>query len=668
MNSILAAILNGGILGALVAAAVWVGLRAVPRRALNASARYLVWWAALAAVVMLPLAFLRVVPPIRTSGASGRAANLARNIQAGRQAATQVPDRSLFEDAGVPSQVRERSSGLAFPLVVSAGAAWQWILTAWGAISAILLIRLTVSCILLERRKTRAIAAPPQLTAQIEAWLARRGGGRRHVRLACSPEIGSPMLAGLRRPAILIPERLIAELEEGELEQIGLHEAAHLVRRDDYALLAQRIVEALFAFHLVVRWITRQIDLEREIACDDVVVETIGLPRCYAACLTRMVELCGGVRAGVGESWAGTPAAGARSHLAKRVDRLLDGNRRAGTRHGKTRLAVAIGIVAGVALTAARAPGVIALAMPMVEAVEPVTLAPDISPAADPQSQAATPASPPQQAAATVSPSTVVAVTVQDPMNRFVAGLGKENFKVFEDGLEQEISEFSNENVPISAGIVLDASGSMRDKLDQSRAVTAQFLNAASLQDEFFLVRVKESPELVAAFTGDAWQIQNQLNLVQAGGGTALRDGIRRAIEEMKNARNPSRVLLVITEGEDNSSSISQEDLRNAARAANVQIYAFTFAALGASASRGSGLLRDIAEQSGGQQFAMDGLATQPGAAASVAVRNVYLLGYKSTNATQDGKYRSLRVEAAPPRGLPPLKINYRAGYYAPAR
>ena len=99
------------------------------------------------------------------------------------------------------------------------------------------------------------------------------------------------MVAGLRRPSILIPARLLDELEEAELDQIGLHEAAHLARRDDYALLFQRVIEALFALHPVVRWIARQIDLEREIACDDLVVEATGRPRSYASCLTRVVEL-----------------------------------------------------------------------------------------------------------------------------------------------------------------------------------------------------------------------------------------------------------------------------------------------------------------------------------------------------------------------------------------
>ena len=707
MNSILTAVLNGAATGALLAAVVWVGLRAAPRRVLNAAARYLVWWAALAAAVMLPLPYLRMSPrmspPSRTGGAAGRSGKPARNTAAGRQAGPRVHDQAAPVEAAWPTNAAVPSSRLSFPLVVAAGPGARWILTAWAAISAMMLVRLTVGCILLERRKTRAIGAPPHLTARIEEWLAGRAGARRHVRLVCSTEIGSPMLVGLRRPAIVIPERLIAELEEGELVQIGLHEAAHLVRRDDYALLVQRMVEALLACHPVVRWITRQIDLEREIACDDVVVEALGLPRSYAACLTRTVELCNGVRA----SWGGAPAAGARSHLARRVDRLLDRNREAGTRPGKVRLAAAIGVVGMLACMAARTTGAIALAMPAVEIADPATPGPAATLTEDPQptaeatasaaseasdtaeaasspQQAPSPQQPPppqlaatrsqqaatpQQAPVTVSPpAVVVSVTVQDPLNRYVTGLGKENFRVFEDGVEQEISAFSSENIPISAGIVVDTSGSMRNKLDPSRIVVEQFLGAASPQDEFFLVKFSASAELAAGFTSDVGQIQNQLSLEQARGGTALHDAIYRAIEEMKNARNPSRVLLVISDGDDNSSSLSQEDLRNAARTANVQIYAITFAAPDGTAGRGPAFLREIAEQSGGQQFIVDDLATLPRAAASVAVRNVYVLGYKSTNTAHDGKYRGLRVEAAPPKGIPPLKVRVRAGYYAPSQ
>src|SRR5215469_14000850 len=105
-----------------------------------------------------------------------------------------------------------------------------------------------------------------------------------------------PIVAGLRRPSILLPATLLGALGEDELDQIGIHEAAHIARCDDRALILQRVLEALLPLHPVVRWIARRIDLEREIACDDFVVRAFGNPRPYAACLTRVAELTNGIR------------------------------------------------------------------------------------------------------------------------------------------------------------------------------------------------------------------------------------------------------------------------------------------------------------------------------------------------------------------------------------
>ena len=138
------------------------------------------------------------------------------------------------------------------------------------------------------------------------------------ARIGISADIASPMAAGLFRPAILLPERLLAELDDEELDQIRMHETAHLLRRDDIDLLIQRSLEALFALHPVVRWITRRIDLEREIACDDFVVEQTGQARPYASCLTRVVEIAGGVRS----SLVAAAATEERSHLARRIEML----------------------------------------------------------------------------------------------------------------------------------------------------------------------------------------------------------------------------------------------------------------------------------------------------------------------------------------------------------
>jgi hypothetical protein len=191
---------------------------------------------------------------------------------------------------------------------------------------------------------------------------SRRGFGRTRC----------PVAVGPWQPCIILPAHLLDALESAEIDhsayhQIGLHEAAHIARFDDYALLIERTIEALFALHPAVRWITRQIDLEREIACDDFVVEVTRRPRSYASCLATMVELCGMVRPAL----VAAPVADDRSHLARRVEMLLDTTRRTGTHLLKRRLAAVAAIVAVLAWAAGRSPRLVAFAAPAVEHILP---------------------------------------------------------------------------------------------------------------------------------------------------------------------------------------------------------------------------------------------------------------------------------------------------------
>src|SRR5258708_1351577 len=222
--------------------------------------------------------------PIRTSAPRADPGLQVRLAVASPQPARiqySVPPPAVTVDRG------NRSIAVAIP----AGRWPVWIAAAWLLATALMLLRLIASFILLERRKARAIDAPAHLAARVAGWLGRCGGARRRVRLAVSAEIGTPIAAGPRKPTILIPIRFSEELDESELDQIGLHEAAHLARRDDYALLLQRLLTAVFVWHPVAHWIARRIDLEREIACGDVVGEATGPAKPYAPALTRVVEL-----------------------------------------------------------------------------------------------------------------------------------------------------------------------------------------------------------------------------------------------------------------------------------------------------------------------------------------------------------------------------------------
>jgi uncharacterized protein (TIGR03435 family) len=351
MNAVFPALVNGAILSALLTAAVWLALRLVPRRVLNAATRYAVWWAALAVVVAMPALFLRpspAAPPPLGTPISGLATPTYL-------AAPPPPG-----NANLRIGVFRSFAWPQFPIEISAGKWPRWVMGFWLIVGAIMLIRLTASWIVLQRYRARASDPPEALRTRAAHWLALCGSKRRNVRVVCSTEIAIPAAVGPLRPAIVIPARLLGELEEDALDQIGMHEAAHLARRDDYALAVQRVIEALFALHPVVRWIARRIDLEREIACDDFVLAAKGESKSYAWCLTRMAELT----AGASPSPA---AAAATSNLARRVDLLLDKTRHTGTRLLRARLAVVIAALGALAWAVGRSPDLLAFVTPPVQ-------------------------------------------------------------------------------------------------------------------------------------------------------------------------------------------------------------------------------------------------------------------------------------------------------------
>ena len=270
----------------------------------------------------------------------------------------------------------------------------------------------------------------------------------------------------------------------------------------------------------------------------------------------------------------------------------------------------------------------------------------------------------------------LIPVTVTDPMNRFVTGLEKENFKILEDHKEQDLTQFSSEDAPLSVGVVFDCSGSMGSKLDKSRQAVAQFFKTANPEDEFFLVEFHDSAELAQPFTTSLEEIQNQLTFTQSKGRTALLDAIYLSLHEMKKARNPRKALLVISDGGDNDSRYTEGEIRNLVKEADTQIYAIgIYEPIGARSRTaeemaGPGLLTDIAEQTGGRQYAVENLNELPDIASKIGVelRNQYILGYAPQNREHDGKYRRVQVKLVQPRGLPPLRAFWRLGYYAPSQ
>jgi Ca-activated chloride channel family protein len=270
----------------------------------------------------------------------------------------------------------------------------------------------------------------------------------------------------------------------------------------------------------------------------------------------------------------------------------------------------------------------------------------------------------------------LVNVTVTDPYNRLVTGLEQDNFRIFEDNVEQEVTHFSSEDVPVSIGVVLDLSGSMANKIDKTRVAALQFFKTANPRDEFFVVSFNERAQLTSPFTTSIEDLETRLLFTAAHGRTALMDALYLGLSQMRGARNQKRALLVISDGGDNHSRYSERDIRNFVREADTQIYAIgLYDPAGARATveeaNGPELLREVTETSGGRTFAVNGdrnLNDLPDIAIKIGMelRNQYVLGYRPANHARDGKWRKIKVKLRPPKGLPPLNVYAKTGYYAP--
>ena len=270
----------------------------------------------------------------------------------------------------------------------------------------------------------------------------------------------------------------------------------------------------------------------------------------------------------------------------------------------------------------------------------------------------------------------VVNVTVTDPFDRIVTGLDQDNFQVYDEKVPQKIVTFSTEDAPISVGMIFDCSGSMGDKIQKSKEAALQFFKTSNPQDEFMLVSFSDRPDLISGFTAKYENLQDRLLTVKSGGRTALLDAIYLGLSQMKKATTNRRALLVISDGGDNHSRYTENDIKKAVKESDVQIYAVgIFEPLSSRArtteeAGGPGLLAELSEVSGGRLFSVDNTNELPDIAEKISIelRNQYVLGYKPSNLIRDGRWRRIRVKLNPPKGLPPLQVYARTGYYAPTQ
>ena len=268
----------------------------------------------------------------------------------------------------------------------------------------------------------------------------------------------------------------------------------------------------------------------------------------------------------------------------------------------------------------------------------------------------------------------LVNVTVTDPYDRVVTGLEPDNFRVFENNVEQEIQYFSSEDVPISIGVVFDLSGSMANKVGKAKEAASQFFKTANPEDEFFLVSFNDRAELISAFTNSADDLQSRLLSASGKGRTALLDAIYLGLSEMRTARNSKRALLIISDGGDNNSRYSEKDIKRLVREANTQLYSVGIFDRLENRSRtpeelnGPSLLNEVTELSGGRAFSVENINDLPDIATKIGseLRNQYILGYRPSDKSHDARWRKIKIKLRTPRGLPPLSVSAKTGYYSP--
>jgi Ca-activated chloride channel homolog len=265
----------------------------------------------------------------------------------------------------------------------------------------------------------------------------------------------------------------------------------------------------------------------------------------------------------------------------------------------------------------------------------------------------------------------LVPVTITDPMNRLVTGLDKENFTLFEGKDLQEIRHFSSEDAPVSLGVIFDMSGSMSSKIERAREAVIEFFKAANPQDEFFMVTFADKPEEISDFTQSIEDIQGKLVYTVPKGRTALLDAIYLGVSKMRQAKYPKKALLVISDGGDNHSRYTEGEIKSVVKEADLLIYAIGIYDRYMSTPEeqlGPALLSDLTELTGGRAFTIDNpndladVSTKIG----IELRNQYVLGYRPKNPAHDGKWRKIKVKLVPPKGLPPLRVYAKTGYYAP--
>ncbi len=269
----------------------------------------------------------------------------------------------------------------------------------------------------------------------------------------------------------------------------------------------------------------------------------------------------------------------------------------------------------------------------------------------------------------------LVPVSVTDAFNRPVMGLHKDNFRLFDNNVEQELVSLAFEDSPVAIAIVFDTSKSMGRKMRKSRISVAQFLGVANPEDEFCLIEFNDSVNLAQAWTSDPAEIMGSLNDALPRGQTALLDAVALGLRELKKSSRPRKAMVILSDGGDNRSRLSERELRSLVRESDALIYAMGIfedggTHLSIEEIAGPGLLDEITQASGGRLFPVNDLNKLPEIATRIGVElhNQYLLSFRPAGIQRDGRHHRVRVKVAPPQGLSALNVDWRTGYREPVR
>jgi Ca-activated chloride channel family protein len=248
-----------------------------------------------------------------------------------------------------------------------------------------------------------------------------------------------------------------------------------------------------------------------------------------------------------------------------------------------------------------------------------------------------------------------------------VTGLEKEHFKVYEDNIEQTITHFGQESAPISAGLIFDVSASMKDNnnIKKAKSAIARFLESGNPQDELFLITFNNKTNLALDFTNQGTALENEAAFQKPGGMTALYDAVYMGLDKIKQGKREKKALIVVTDGEDNSSRYSAGEIREFAKEQDVQIYV-----IGQEGMLGTGryAITGIVSLTGGRAFFPNNFSELDYYIDLIhaELRSQYVLWYNPANRVHDGKWRRIKVKLDAPKGLPRLIVKAKEGYNAP--